>query len=231
MAVWIKNRLYELADSNYAVRSTRFFKTGPGDYAEHDKFLGIRVPALRALLKECKSDISLEDCCSLLQNEWHEIRLFALLGMVELFQRGDEKHKRATVSSFFKYKKYINNWDLVDASAYKIAGAWHYDKDRTRLNRMITAKSLWERRIPVISTFYYIKNNDLDDTYRYSKLLFADPEDLIHKATGWMLREAGKMDRVRLVRFLQKYHTHMPAVMLSYASEKLSASEKHSIKT
>ncbi|MEM7258874.1 MAG: DNA alkylation repair protein [Pseudomonadota bacterium] len=222
----ISQRLHSSADKRYAQKSTRFFKTGPGEYAEHDRFLGIRVPALRALTKEYRSAISLQDCCTLLQNEWHEFRLFALLCMVELYQRGNESQKQAVVKQYFGNKKHINNWDLVDASAYKIPGPWYYDKDRAPLHRMIKSKSLWERRIPILSTFYYIRQNDLDDTYRYSTLLMNDPEDLIHKATGWMLREAGKRDKKRLIDYLEKHHEQMPRVMLSYAIEKFPATEK-----
>ncbi len=222
----IANRLLALANKEYALKSARYFKTGPGEYAEHDQFLGIRVPQLRALVKEYRTSLSLADCCLLLQSDWHEFRLFALLVMVELYQRGDQPEKKAVVSRYFKHIKHINNWDLVDASAYKIVGAWHYDKDRSSLDRMIKAASMWHRRVAILSTFYSIKKNDLDDTFRYSKLLLNDSEDLIHKATGWMLREAGKRDEQQLIRFLTTYHRSMPRVMLSYACEKLTAEKR-----
>ena len=222
----VADRLLQLADPDYAVKCTRFFKTGPGEYAEHDRFLGIRVPDLRALTKKTRHNISLDTCCELLENDWHEFRLFALLSMVELFRRGDDKQKKQVVDAYFKYKKHINNWDLVDASAYKIPGPWFYRRDRSKLHRMISAKTLWERRIPVLSTFHFIKQGDLDDTFRYAGLLIDDPEDLIHKATGWMLREAGKRDEQRLIRFLRDNHQSMPRVMLSYASEKLCKEDK-----
>ena len=198
----VSKQLHQLADPDYAHRTTRFFKTGPGEYAEHDRFLGIRVPQLRALAREHRDRLSINECCALLQSEWHEFRLFALLAMVELFQRGDEKQKKTVVTRYFKHKRHVNNWDLVDASAYKIPGPWYFDKDRTPLHRMIQSKSLWNRRIPVLSTFYYIRQNDLDDTFLYAEQLLSDPEDLIHKATGWMLREAGKRDQTRLINFL-----------------------------
>jgi 3-methyladenine DNA glycosylase AlkD len=221
--------LKDCANPLYAEKCKQFFKTGPGEYAEHDKFLGIRVPQLRALVKQYRDTLTPEDCCELLQSEWHEYRLFALLCLVEHFQRGSTAQQRSIVGLYFKYKKYINNWDLVDASAYKIAGAWYFDKDRSRLHKMINAKSLWERRIPVIATFYYIRKNDLDDTFRYARELLQDKEDLTHKATGWMLREAGKRDTDRLREFLQSHINTMPRTMLRYAIEKLPAPERKSL--
>lgn len=226
----VTQRLQQLASPAYAQKCKRFFKTGPGEYAEHDQFLGIRVPELRALCKAYRTSLTLQDCCALLQSKWHEHRLFALLAMVELYQRGEAAQKQTVVDKYFAYKAHINNWDLVDASAYKIPGPWFYNKDRTPLHKMIKSTSLWERRIPVLSTFYYIKQNDLDDTYRYAIELLNDKEDLIHKATGWMLREAGKRDHQRLLNFLTEHHAQMPRVMLSYATEKLTKTQKAQFK-
>ncbi len=224
----VSKSLLSCADPAYAEKTKNYFKTGPGEYAEHDQFLGIRVPELRALVKQHRDSLTPEVCCELLQSEWHEFRLFALLCLVDHFQRGSTTQQKSVISCYFKYKKHINNWDLVDASAYKIAGAWYFDKDRGRLHKMINARSLWERRIPVIATFHYIRKNDLDDTFRYAEALLGDKEDLTHKATGWMLREAGKRDTPRLKTFLRKHLDTIPRTMLRYAIEKFPEQERKS---
>jgi len=191
-AAALEKKLLSLGDPTVAAHSSRFFKSGPGEYAEGQKIIGVRVPALRQLVKEKRATITLSDTLTLLKSPWHEVRLFALLAMVELYQQGDSKQKPEVVNAYLKHKKYINNWDLVDSSAYKITGAWYYDKDRSPLHKLIPSKHLWSRRIAILSTFYYIRKNDLEDTYKYSRLLLNDSEDLMHKACGWMLREAGK---------------------------------------
>ena len=225
----VGNSLMDCANPSYAEKCKKFFKTGPGEYAEHDRFLGIRVPQLRGLVKQYSTALTPEHCCELLQSEWHEYRLFALLCLVEHFQQGSTAQQKTIVRLYFKNIKRINNWDLVDTSAYKIAGAWYFDKDRSRLHKLINSKSLWERRIPVIATFYYIRKNDLDDTFRYASELLHDKEDLTHKATGWMLREAGKRDTDRLRDFLHRHLNTMPRTMLRYAIEKLPTSERKSL--
>ncbi len=209
------------ADKSRALKSARFFKTGPGDYAADDKFLGITVPVLRSMVKQSGGTLTLADAITLLQNEWHEIRLFALFAMVDLFNRADQPDKKKIVSAYFSQKKFINNWDLVDSSAYFIAGAWYFDKNRSRLDKLINARRLWDRRIAMIATLHYIRHNDLDDTFKYAAALLNDKEDLMHKASGWMLREAGKRDPVRLYRFLDQHLQQMPRTMLRYAIEKL----------
>lgn len=224
----VARQLKALANEEHATKAVRYFKTGPGEYSEGDQFLGIRVPQIRQLEKQLRGDLSTADMGLLLQNEWHEIRLFALIVMVNHYQRGDDKAKKNIVTMFFKLKKYVNNWDLVDSSAQYISGAWHFDKDRSRLDKMINAQSLWDRRIAIMSTFYYIHQNDLDDTFRYAQLRLADDQDLMHKATGWMLREAGKRDQKRLLAFIKKHSDAIPRTMLRYAIEKLpDAKRKH----
>ncbi len=222
-------QLKALANKEHAAKAVRYFKTGPGEYSEGDQFLGIRVPQIRQLEKQLRGALSISDMGLLLQNEWHEIRLFALIAMVNHYQRGDEKTKKTIVTTFFKLKKHINNWDLVDSSAHYISGAWHYDKDRSRLDKMINAKSLWDRRIAMMSTFYYIHQNDLDDTFRYAQLRLDDDQDLMHKATGWMLREAGKRNQKRLLAFIKKNSATMPRTMLRYAIEKLPEARRKQI--
>lgn len=228
-AAAIEKSLLALKDIAAAKKSAGYFKTGPGEYSEGDKFLGIRVPVLRAEVKTQRYLITLNEIIELLHSEWHEVRLFALFAMVDHFNQGSDKQKKATVSAYLKNKKYVNNWDLVDSSAYHITGAWYFDKDRTQLDKLVTAKHLWSRRIAMVSTFYYIRQKDLDDTYKYAKLLINDPEDLMHKASGWMLREAGKRDTPRLEKFLTQHAPSMPRTMLRYAIEKLPIESRHEL--
>lgn len=225
-AAALEKKLISLGNPTIAAKSARFFKSGPGEYAEGQQFIGVRVPVLRQHVKEHYASVTLSDALTLLKSPWHEVRLFALLVMVELYQRGDDKQKPEVVNAYLKNKKLINNWDLVDSSAYKITGAWYYDKDRSPLHRLVRSKHLWSRRIAVLSTFYYIRKNDLEDTYEYSRLLLNDNEDLMHKACGWMLREAGKRDTPKLEEFLQQHGSAMPRTMLRYAIEKLPVTKR-----
>jgi len=218
----IISKLKELADPVFARGSDRFNKTGPGEYAEHDRFLGIRVPLLREQVKSFHNSLDLNTQSALLQNEWHEVRLFALLSMVESFKKAPETSRNQITKRYLKLKKHINGWDLVDASAPQIVGGWYFDKDRSTVDQLVKSRTLWNRRIAVLATFYYIRQNDLDDTFKYSKDLLTDREDLMHKATGWMLREAGKRDEERLKKFLDQHATVMPRTMLRYSIEKLS---------
>ena len=222
----VENKLTALGDADIARKAKSFFKTGPGEYGEGDKFIGIRVPVLRTTAKEYRNTLTLEDITECLHSEWHEVRLFALICMVNFYQRGSTTDQQRTVTAYFKYKNLINNWDLVDSSAYQIIGAWHHDKDRTRVDKLISMKHLWSRRIAMMSTFYHIRQNDLDDTYRYAEALLNDKEDLMHKVSGWMLREAGKRDTGRLEDFLTRQTPRMPRTMLRYAIEKLPAKRR-----
>ena len=203
-----------------------FFKTGPGEYGEGDKFIGLRVPVLRETVKQYRDKLSLEEIVEILHSEWHEIRLFALFAMVDFYKHTSEKNKKRTVTAYLKNKQYINNWDLVDSSAYQIVGAWHHNKDRTTVDKLVTARRLWSRRIAMMSTFYHIRQNDLNDTYRYAETLLGDKEDLMHKVSGWMLREAGKRDTGRLEAFLYQHAPVMPRTMLRYSIEKFSPAER-----
>jgi len=219
----IEKSLIARGNTEIAEHSKRFFKTGPGEYGEGDKFLGIRVPVLRAAVKQHRGTLSLQEITEILKSEWHELRLFALFAMVDYYQRAPVTDQKRTVAAYLKHKRYINNWDLVDSSAYQIIGAWHHDRDRTPVDKLVKARILWSRRIAMMSTFYHIRQDDLDDTYRYAEVLLTDKEDLMHKVSGWMLREAGKRDTVRLESFLKKHASTMPRTMLRYATEKLPA--------
>ena len=215
----ISERLREMAEPDRAAKHQRFFKTGEGEYGEGDKFIGVRVPLIRKLLREFQG-ISLEETKTLLFSQWHEERLFALLMMCDSFRRGDDKRKEDIYNLFMNSTSHINNWDLVDSSAPNIAGAWLLKRDRTPLYKFAVSNNLWERRIAIIATQYFIRRNDFADTLKISKILLGDREDLIHKAVGWMLREVGNRNMHTEERFLQKHYKLMPRTMLRYAIEK-----------
>lgn len=215
----ISKRLREITEPAMAAKHQKFFKTGEGEYGEGDKFIGVRVPLIRKLVREFRG-LSLEEIKPLLFSPWHEERLFALLMMDDSFKRGDDKRKEEIYTLFMNSTSQINNWDLVDSSAAYIAGAWLFDRDRTPLYEFAESEDLWERRIAIISTQYFIKRNDFEDTLRIAKILLADKEDLIHKAVGWMLREVGNRNMKTEEKFLKKYYGKMPRTMLRYAIEK-----------
>jgi 3-methyladenine DNA glycosylase AlkD len=215
----IKKRLKKLGDKKHAAVSQRFFKTGPGEYGEGDVFIGIRVPVLRKLAEEY-SDLPLEDTVTLLRSHIHEERLLALLLMVRFFSRGDEPARKSVFEIYLKNTDCVNNWDLVDASAEHIVGAWLMDKSKAVLYRLAESEDLWERRISVMSTFHFIKRHEFSETLKICKRLLGDRQDLIHKATGWMLREIGKRHLATEEGFLKKYYKKMPRTMLRYAIEK-----------
>jgi len=220
------NRLRELGDSDIAAHSQRFFKTGKGEYGEGDKFLGIRVPIIRKCVREYGA-ISLEDTRELLKSDFHEARLLALLILVAKYSsanRSSEQH--AIYRTYLSHSKFINNWDLVDSSAEHIVGVHLFSKDKKPIYRLVRSKSLWERRIGVMATFYFIKRESFSDTLAIAELLLHDQEDLIHKAVGWMLREVGKRNQNVEERFLVKHYKEMPRTMLRYAIEKLPEMER-----
>ncbi len=216
----IINKLKELGDAEIASHSQGFFKTGKGEYGEGDRFLGIRVPVIRECVKDY-CDISLDDTLKVLKSPFHEARLLALLILVKKY--ATEKTaggKNAIYRSYLKNTKYINNWDLVDLSAAQIVGAHLFLKERKPLYRLARSKDLWERRISIISSFHFIRKGDLSDTLKIAGMLLHDHHDLIHKAVGWMLREAGKRDLKAEEGFLIKYYKEMPRTMLRYAIER-----------
>jgi 3-methyladenine DNA glycosylase AlkD len=213
----IKKSLIELGNSEIAEHSQRFFKTGKGEYGEGDKFLGIRVPVIRKQVKIYKN-VSLGQTFVLLKSPFHEIRLFALLMLVQKFSSGTEKRK--IYELYLKNTKYINNWDLVDSSAHYIVGAYLFDKDKQPIYELTKSKNLWERRISIMSTFHFIKCGKFNDILKISEILLDDNEDLIHKAVGWMLREIGNRSISVEEKFLKKFVLKMPRTMLRYAIEK-----------
>jgi len=215
----ITNRLMALGNKEQAAVSQRFFKTGPGQYGEGDIFIGIKVPVLRTVAKEYL-DITLKDLQKILASKYHEARLLALLVMAGQFSKGDHQQKKIIYELYLKNTRFINNWDLVDASAHHIVGPYLMDKNRAPLYRLAQSDLLWERRIAIMSTFHYIKNHEFNDTLKIAEMLLSDPEDLIHKAVGWMLREIGKRRLQSEEAFLKKRYQNMPRTMLRYAIEK-----------
>ena len=215
----IEARLLCLADAEFATHSQGYFKTGVGEYGAGDRFLGIRMPALRRLVKEFK-DTGPDVAETLLKSPFHEQRLFALLLLVARFQKGPSAEQELIYTLYLHNTRWINNWDLVDSSAHLIVGAWLETRDRSILYKLAKSDTLWERRIAIMATFHFIRQNDYSDALRLTEVLLHDPEDLIHKAVGWMLREIGNRDRQVESNFLQKHYQKMPRTMLRYAIEK-----------
>jgi 3-methyladenine DNA glycosylase AlkD len=215
----VQRQLREIGDESIARHSAGFFKTGKGGYAEGDRFLGIRVPVLRKLVKEYP-DLTLPQMTSLLRSKYHEERLLAVLMLVAHYNKSDDSDKQRIYDLYLKNTRYINNWDLVDSSAEHIVGAYLMGRDKAPIYTLSHAESLWERRISIMSTYHFIKKNEFRDTLRISKILLNDKEDLIHKAVGWMLREIGKRDVAKLEGFLKAHYQKMPRTMLRYAIEK-----------
>lgn len=221
----VKSALREAADSVQAVELARFFKTGKGGYGEGDVFWGIKVPAQRAIARK-HTDAALPDIGKLLNEPVHECRLTALLILVEKYSKSDDSSRKEIFDFYLSKTRRINNWDLVDLSAPKIVGHYLLDKDRSILHTLAASSSLWEQRIAVVSTYSFIRNSDYADTIKICESLLGHTHDLIHKATGWMLREAGKRDEEVLIEFLDKHHKSMPRTMLRYSIEKLDETLK-----
>ncbi len=215
----IKKELKALANSEYAADSKRFFKTGPGEYGEGDQFIGIRVPLLRKLAKSYR-DVSIQDSEALLSSPIHEERFLALLLLMQHYAKGGAQTKNRIYKFYLKSTRFINNWDLVDLSAEHISGHYLLERSKAPLYRLAGSRDLWERRIAIISTFCYIKRQDFKETLIISGQLLKDPEDLIHKAVGWMLREVGKRDFTSEETFLKSHYRNMPRTMLRYAIER-----------
>jgi 3-methyladenine DNA glycosylase AlkD len=206
-----------------------FFKTGPGEYAEHDRFLGIPVPALRKIAKQHRR-LTLEEIQALLYSEFNEERLLALLILVDQYQTADKNNEHSMKNTLYQYyfenRAQVNNWNLVDASAHLIVGAHLYKKSKNPLLILVKSPSLWDRRIAIVSTWYFIRQQALTWTFKLAKILLNDDQDLMHKSTGWMLREAGKRDEGQLLQFLDQYANRMPRTMLRYSIERLSEEKR-----
>jgi 3-methyladenine DNA glycosylase AlkD len=218
----IREHLHVSSDPKRAETSSRFFKTGVGEYGEGDQFLGITVPQIRSLIPQA-SLLSESDLLFLLHSPWHEERLLAVLVLVRWFQqrKKDESARQYLVDLYLAQTRWINNWDLVDSSAPHILGNWLLTRDRGILTRLAASPSLWEQRISVIATHTLIRAYDFADILRLSEGLLNHPHDLMHKACGWMLREVGKRNLPELEKFLDSHAPAMPRTMLRYAIEKL----------
>lgn len=221
----VERALHALANARDAAFLQRFFKTAPGEYGEGDQFLGIRVPQLRHLARRFR-ELPHEQVLTLLRSPWHEHRLLALLLLVDQYRRGTDAEREAIHRAYLDNIVYINNWDLVDSSAEHIVGA-HLDARRlTLLEQLARSGSVWERRIAMLATFYWIKRDDYRPALGVAKLLMNDPHDLIHKAVGWMLREIGKRDLAVEETFLLEHYRTMPRTMLRYAIERMPESRR-----
>ena len=217
------------ADPSQVEGLSRFFKTGPGQYGEGDKFLGIKVPVTREVVKRTWREVTpeaLEECiCS----EYHEVRLAALLALVEVFSHAkkEPERQRWCVEFYLSHTQYINNWDLVDLSCYPLLGVWLLDKERTLLYDLArSGKTIWEKRIGMVSTMTFIRHGETADTYAIADILLHHPHNLIQKAVGWLLREAGKRNEAELKAWLQPRYKTMPRTMLRYAIEKFSEEDR-----
>lgn len=215
----IRKQLQEAAEARDAMPV--FFKTGPGHYAEHDKFIGVDVPTLRKIAVQFKG-LSIKEIKNLLESEINEERLLALFMLIEHYKKGSEEEKDKIFQFILDHLQHVNNWNLVDAFAPYIIGPHLENKDKKLLINWAHSEGLWEKRIAIVATHHYIRNDQLEWTFKIAKILLKDNHDLIHKAVGWMLREAGKRDQQQLVNFLEEHGHEMPRTMLRYAIEKFS---------
>lgn len=220
------------ADPSQVAGLSRFFKTGPGQYGEGDRFLGIKVPVTRSVVKECWKETGFEELEECICSEYHEIRLAAILALVQIFSHAkkDKALQKRCVDFYLDHTGYINNWDLVDLSCYEILGRWLLDKDRKLLYDLARdGRTIWEQRIGMVSTMQFIRNGEIDDTYAIAEIFLEKPQpihDLLQKAVGWLLRDAGKRDEERLRRWLDDHIQRMPRTMLRYAIEKFPEEER-----
>ena len=214
-----------LANPTRAKHSLRFFKMGPGQYGEGDTFLGLSLPQIRSLSKQYR-DLSLGDVAQLLASPWHEARLIALIVLTMQYTRADARTRAAIYRLYLSRTDRINNWDLVDVSAHHIVGAHLIERSRAPLYRLARSKLIWDRRVAMIATAHFIRAGQFADTLRLATLFQGDKHDLIHKATGWMLREVGKREPAALNGFLHEHAHEMPRTMLRYAIERFPSQER-----
>ena len=220
MIAEIRRELESLGDASQAAILQRFFKTGPGEYGAGDRFRGIRVPVLRGLAKKYQ-ELSLAEARRLLPSPFHEDRLLVLLILIRQCDRGDQDVRDQLHRFYLEHTRFVNNWDLVDVSAPHLLGHYLEDRPKDTLTRLAASGNWWERRLAIIATLHFIKRQDFDETLRIARLLLGDPEDLIHKAVGWMLREVEKRQGAVAEAFLRKHYRQMPRTMLRYAIERL----------
>jgi 3-methyladenine DNA glycosylase AlkD len=224
----LKRELQAAGTPERAVGAARFFKTGPGEYGEGDVFIGITVPDLRRIVRRYRG-LSLPELERLLKAKEHECRLAALMILVAQYERGDQALQREILDLYLGNTQYINNWDLVDASCREIVGVHLRTGSRKLLAKLAKSNGLWERRIAMVSTMTLVWDGDLEDALRIAEMLLDDAHDLIHKATGWVLRELGDQDRAALLRFLKTHYERVPRTALRYAIEHFPAAQRKKI--
>ena len=228
-------KMLAAADPSLVPGLSRFFKTGPGQYGEGDKFLGIKVPVTRAIVRRCWRSTDFDELQRCITSEYHEVRLAALLALVEIFRHSGD---RRCIDFYLSHTEHINNWDLVDLSCYPLLGEWLLGRqDRSLLYDLARGgRTIWEQRIGIVSTMTFVRHGQLDDTFAIADILLHHPHDLIHKAVGWLLREAGKRDKAALEAFLlgtpdraagTPRYLQMPRTMRRYAIEKFPERERH----
>jgi 3-methyladenine DNA glycosylase AlkD len=225
MLAVIRQELESLGEASRVAMLQRYFKTGLGEYGEGDRFRGIRVPVLRRLARKYQ-DLPRAGAVRLLQSPFHEDRLLALLILMRHYDRGEPVAQEQIHRLYLEHTRFINNWDLVDVSAPHLLGHYLAHHPADTLTRLAASGDLWERRLAIIATLYFIKQGNYAETLRIARLLLADPEDLLHKAVGWMLREVGKRDPGGAQAFLRRHYRQMPRTMLRYAIERLPAAAR-----
>lgn len=232
MANTLLSRMLSHQDPSQVAGLSRFFKCGPGQYGEGDRFLGIKVPITREVVKSTWKEVTFEDLKECISSEYHELRLAALLTLIEIFSHSKKKPEvqQSCIDFYLSHTTFINNWDLVDQSCYPLLGVWLLDKDRTILYDLArNGKTIWEQRIGIVSTMTFVRAGQLDDTFAIADLFLNENEhlhDLLEKAVGWLLREAGKRDSERLANWLYPRASSMPRTMLRYAIEKFPETER-----
>lgn len=232
MANTLLSRMLSHQDPSQVAGLSRFFKCGPGQYGEGDKFLGIKVPITREVVKSTWKEVTFEELEECISSEYHELRLAALLTLIEIFSHSKKKPEvqQSCIDFYLSHTTFINNWDLVDLSCYPLLGVWLLDKDRTLLYDLAgNGKTIWEQRIGIVSTMTFVRAGQLDDTFTIAELFLNENEhlhDLLEKAVGWLLREAGKRDSERLANWLYPRASSMPRTMLRYAIEKFPETER-----
>lgn len=229
----IENRLKSLGSDAEALHLMRFFKTGPGEYGEGDKFLGVRVPVTRSVVKEYRECVNIDDVKSLVSSQWHEVRLAGFLLLIEIYNRCkklNDKSDKCIVEMYLSMLDYGNNWDLVDLVAPKILGDYivSHQSEQIILDRLaVMSGCLWRQRVAVVANWMIIRSGSYESTFRIVEMMLSHPHDLIHKACGWMLREVGKRGGMDLMlEFLNRYANRMPRTMLRYAIERLPESQR-----
>jgi 3-methyladenine DNA glycosylase AlkD len=221
----IRVELARLGNAAQAANLQRFFQTGPGEYGAGDRFRGIRVPVLRKLARQY-THLPLTGVVELLRSEFHEDRLLALFILINHYYQGDDAVRAITHASYLEHIRFVNNWDLVDASAPHLVGDYLKERDKALLTRLAVSPVLWERRIAILATFAFIKVGNFDESLSLARILLGDPEDLLHKAVGWMLREVGKRQITVLEAFLREHYRDMPRTMLRYTIERFPPAER-----